>query len=83
MRASWIAWWVVNAFWLAIFLVGSIFIWTREVDAAGVNQTFDAKLAAFIVLLVAFLFPLMIQITWLIINVIVNLINKKNEKNNL
>ncbi|MBA8778719.1 DUF3923 family protein [Staphylococcus schleiferi subsp. coagulans] len=78
MKTSWITWWAVNAFWLIIFLIGSIFIWTREVDGSGAIQTFDTKLVAFIVLLVAFLFPLFIQITWFIINIVVMLSNKKN-----
>ncbi|WP_340299176.1 DUF3923 family protein [Staphylococcus coagulans] len=80
MKASWIAWWAVNAFWLIIFFIGSIFIWTREVDGSGAIQTFDTKLVAFLVLLVAFLFPLFIEITWLIINIVVILINKKTLK---
>ena len=40
----------------------------REVDGAGVTQTFELKLVAFTVLLVAFIIPLIIQIVWLIIN---------------
>ncbi|WP_281191799.1 DUF3923 family protein [Staphylococcus felis] len=72
MKLSWILWWILNAFWLVIFIASTIFIWTRSVDAAGITQTHDAKLAAFIVLVVAFLFPFIVQIIWMIINIIVS-----------
>ncbi|WP_240378238.1 DUF3923 family protein [Bacillus piscicola] len=68
MRASWITWWIANVSWILLFAAGSFVVWTREVDGAGVTQTPELKLIAFIVLLVAFIIPLIIQIVWLIIN---------------
>ncbi|SCV20925.1 Uncharacterized protein BCRIVMBC845_03462 [Bacillus cereus] len=43
-------------------------IWLREVDGTGVTQTLELKLIAFIVLLIAFILPLIIQFVWLIVN---------------
>jgi len=54
--------------WVVLFGAGTFVVWTREVDGAGVTQTPELKLVAFIVLLVAFVIPLIIQIAWLIIN---------------
>lgn len=76
MKLSWIFWWIVNVCWLILFAVGTFFIWTREVDGAGAVQTPKIKLASFLVLLFAFLFPLTIQFAWFIINKIVS----KNKK---
>lgn len=68
MKKRWILWWVVSAFWFVLFIVGTIFVWVREIDGAGVIQTPEAKLISFIVLVIAFIFPAIIQIIWLIIN---------------
>lgn len=57
-----------NIIWIILFAVGTAVIWTREVDGAGVTQTPELKLLGFIVLLIAFIFPLIIQVIWLIIN---------------
>jgi len=68
MKKRWVFWWILNIFWLAIFIVGTIFIFLREVDGAGAYQTTEIKLISFLVLLIAFMFPFIIQIIWLIIN---------------
>ncbi|MGF9887507.1 DUF3923 family protein [Priestia megaterium] len=68
MKRRWISWWVANIIWIILFVVGTAVVWTREVDGAGVTQTPELKLFAFIVLLIAFIFPLIIQVIWLIIN---------------
>ena len=75
MRKRWIFWWIANAFWILLFAIGTAFVWLREVDGAGVAQTPELKLAAFIVLLIAFIFPVIIQVVWLITNLIIR--NKK------
>lgn len=54
--------------WIILFAIGTVVVWTREVDGAGVTQTPELKLLAFIVLLIAFIFPLIIQVIWLIVN---------------
>lgn len=68
VKARWGSWWIANIIWIVLFLAGTIIIWTREVDAAGVTQTPELKLVAFIVLLIAFIIPLIIQMVWLIVN---------------
>ncbi|PFR96228.1 DUF3923 family protein [Priestia megaterium] len=68
MKRRWISWWIANIIWIILFAVGTAVVWTREVDGAGVTQTPELKLLAFIMLLIAFIFPLIIQVIWLIIN---------------
>ncbi|MFA1819732.1 DUF3923 family protein [Virgibacillus oceani] len=68
MKKRWIFWWISNIFWIIIFAIGSAIIWLREVDGAGVVQTPELKLVAFIVLLIASILPIIIQIVWMIFN---------------
>ncbi|MEE3892113.1 DUF3923 family protein [Priestia megaterium] len=68
MKRRWISWCIANIIWIILFAVGTAVIWTREVDGAGVTQTPELKLLGFIVLLIACIFPLIIQVIWLIIN---------------
>ncbi|MFS8602402.1 MULTISPECIES: DUF3923 family protein [Priestia] len=68
MKRRWISWWIANMIWIILFAVGTVVVWTREVDGAGVTQTPELKLLAFIVLLIAFIFPLILQVIWLIFN---------------
>ncbi|MCL9634093.1 DUF3923 family protein [Priestia megaterium] len=68
MKRRWISWWIANIIWIILFVVGTAVVWTREVDGAGVTQTLELKLFAFIVLLIAFIFPLIFQVIWLIFN---------------
>ncbi|KRD84078.1 hypothetical protein ASE51_15210 [Bacillus sp. Root147] len=68
MKRRWISWWIANMIWIILFAIGTVVVWTREVDGAGVTQTPELKLLAFIVLLIAFIFPLIIQVIWLIVN---------------
>ncbi|MGM8366669.1 DUF3923 family protein [Virgibacillus sp. W0181] len=49
-------------------IAGSFVVWIREVDGAGVTQTFELKLVAFIVLLATFIIPLIMQVVWMILN---------------
>lgn len=68
MKKRWIFWWVSNIIWIIFFAVGTAVVWTREVDGAGVTQTYELKFMAFIVLLIAFILPIIIQVVWLIVN---------------
>ncbi|POO77987.1 DUF3923 family protein [Bacillus paralicheniformis] len=68
MKKRWIFWWICNIFWMAVFVMGTALVWLRDVDGAGVTQTLELKLIAFIVLLIAFIFPFIIQVVWLIVN---------------
>jgi len=67
VKSRWISWWIANIIWIILFVVGTAVVWTREVDGAGVTQTPELKLFAFIMLLIVFIFPLIIQVIWLII----------------
>lgn len=79
MKASWIAWWIVTIFWIVTFIGLSIFIWMRTVDGSGITQTYDAKMAAFIVLIAFYVIPLIIQFIWMIVNIVLN----KSAKNSI
>ncbi|MED4285143.1 DUF3923 family protein [Priestia megaterium] len=68
MKLRWISWWVTNIIWFILFAVGTVLVWMREVDGAGVTQTPKLKLVAFLVLLIAFIIPIIIQVVWLIFN---------------
>jgi len=81
MKKRWLFWWIANAFWIFVLAVGSAFVWLREVDGAGVIQTPEAKLVAFIVLLIAFIIPAILQVVWLIVNLVITS-NKKMEYRN-
>lgn len=75
VKKRWASWWIANIIWVVLFAAGTVVVWTREVDGAGVTQTPELKLVAFIVLLIAFIIPLSIQIVWLVVNL------KKVKKN--
>lgn len=77
MRISWIFWWIVNVGWLAIFTLLSLIIWLRKVDGTGTVQTPELRLLSFGILLIAFLFPAIIQLIWFIINIVITRTNKK------
>lgn len=68
MKKGWTSWWIANGIWITLFAIGTMIIWIREVDGAGVAQTPELRLVAFIVLLIAFIIPLIIQIVWMFIN---------------
>ncbi|UNP74596.1 DUF3923 family protein [Bacillus nitratireducens] len=68
MNRRWIYWWIGNIFWIITFGILAAIIWLREVDGAGVTQTPELKSVAFIVLLIAFILPIIIQVVWLIVN---------------
>lgn len=77
MKISWIFWWITNIFWMILFVVGTVFVWSREIDGSGAVQTPETKMLSFIVLLFAFLIPAIIQVIWLVINLVINN-NKKS-----
>lgn len=70
MKISWIFWWIISSIEVLSFLVFAVFLWMREVDAAGVSQTTELKLINVVVLGFAYFIPVIIQIIWLIINII-------------
>ncbi|MBG9456881.1 NADH:ubiquinone oxidoreductase [Lysinibacillus sphaericus] len=59
-------WWALNIVWLFIFAAGAIFIGVRTVDYAGVAQTPELKMIAFIILGIVFLFVVLFQLILLI-----------------
>ncbi|QJX80296.1 DUF3923 family protein [Priestia megaterium] len=68
MKFRWISWWITNIIWFILFAVGTVIVWTREIDGAGVTQTPILKLVAFLVLLIAFIILIIIQVVWLFLN---------------
>ncbi|MBF7023400.1 DUF3923 family protein [Staphylococcus kloosii] len=72
MKVSWILWWVISAIELFSFIGFSIFLWLRNVDAAGAVQTTEIKWINIGVIAAAYLIPFIIQIIWLIINLIIS-----------
>lgn len=82
MKISWIFWWIVNIFWLSIFTGLSLFIWLRKVDGTGAVQTPELRLLSFVILIIAFILPAIIQVIWLIVNMIITKSKRKNVVNN-
>ncbi|MCD9066713.1 DUF3923 family protein [Staphylococcus pasteuri] len=79
MRLSWILWWVVLVFELILFAGASAFLWMREIDASGAVQTVQLKLINIAILGVFMLLPfLIVQLIWLVINIIYSKKQKKN-----
>ncbi|WP_229671894.1 DUF3923 family protein [Lentibacillus kapialis] len=78
VKLAWIAWWIVNAFWLALFAAGSIFLAQRDVDATGSIQTPEIIMLNILVLALPFLIPLLIQIGWLVAMLVIK--NKRNKE---
>ncbi|HCX2181893.1 TPA: DUF3923 family protein [Staphylococcus aureus] len=70
MKISWIFWWIVSIIELFSFIGFSIFIWLRKVDASGAIQTTELKWINIAVLAAFYLLPFIIQIIWLIVNLI-------------
>ncbi|MGM7680796.1 DUF3923 family protein [Cytobacillus sp. Hm23] len=75
MKVAWIAWWIVNAFWLVLFAIGSFYLVQRDVDATGAVQTPEIIMLNITVLVAAFVIPLLFQLGWLII-----MISKKKQQ---
>lgn len=59
-------WWALNIVWLFIFAAGALFVGLRTVDSAGVVQTPELKMIAFIILGIVFLFVVLFQLILLI-----------------
>lgn len=70
MKISWIFWWIVSGIEVLSFLGFALLLWFRTVDATGVIQTTEIKWINIAVLGFAYLFPFLVQIIWLVINLI-------------
>ncbi|MED3120396.1 DUF3923 family protein [Bacillus thuringiensis] len=68
MKRRWIYWWIGNIFWIIAFGILTAIILLREVDGTGVTQTPEIKSISLIVLLIAFILPIIIQVVWLLVN---------------
>lgn len=55
-------WWIINGVWLLLFSGLAIFIYFREVDAAGVVQTSELRWLSLALLGVVFIFVAIIQL---------------------
>ncbi|UXS21640.1 DUF3923 family protein [Staphylococcus delphini] len=70
MKVSWVLWWLFTILEVTLFLWLSFLLWMREVDASGAVQTVELKWINILVLVGFFLVPAIIQIIWLIINIV-------------
>lgn len=70
MKNLWFFWWIVSVLEFLSFMVLSLMVWFREVDASGAIQTIELKWINLAILAVFFLLPFVIQFIWLIINLI-------------
>lgn len=77
MKISWTIWWIISSIEILSFLVFAAFLWMRDVDASGVTQTTELKFINVGVLGLAYLIPILIQVIWLIINLVYS--KKHNE----
>lgn len=77
MKISWISWWIMSILEIITFIFFAFMVWNRNVDAAGVTQTTELKLVNLVVLGFAFLIPFIVQIAWLIANIVIS----KKQKN--
>ena len=78
MKVSWIFWWLVTIVEVASFLAISAFLWLREVDATGAVQTTELKLLNIAVLAAAFIIPFIIQVIWLVMNLVIKNRQRRN-----
>ncbi|MCT1902928.1 DUF3923 family protein [Oceanobacillus sojae] len=58
-------WWVTSVFWVIFFTGASVVIGVRNVDGAGVAQTPELKMLAYIILGVFFVVVLVGQLLFL------------------
>ncbi|RIM97014.1 DUF3923 family protein [Staphylococcus shinii] len=70
MKFSWVFWWTIGAIEILSFIGFAIFLWARNVDASGAIQTTELKWINIAVIGIAYLIPLIIQLIWLIINLV-------------
>lgn len=70
MKISWIFWWTIGGIEILSFIGFAIFLWARNVDASGAIQTTELKWINIVVIGIAYLTPLIIQLIWLIINLV-------------
>lgn len=60
-----ILWWTITAFWSVVFVGLAIFIYTREVDAAGAIQTPELRWISLGLLGVLFIIITLCQLVFL------------------
>lgn len=58
-------WWTTTIIWLLFFVAVSIGVGTRDIDGAGVVQTPELRMLAFIVLGIFFVIILLCQLIFL------------------
>ncbi|UBH14412.1 DUF3923 family protein [Macrococcus armenti] len=79
MRISWTLWWLVSTLEFLSFIGMLIFLWLREIDGSGAVQTTEIKLINIGVLALFYIIPFVIQLIWLVLN----LINSNKKAQNL
>lgn len=70
MKISWILWWIISSIEIFSFLLFALFLWMRDIDASGATQATELKFINIGVLGLAYLVPVIVQVIWLIINLV-------------
>ncbi|UWF56767.1 hypothetical protein NZD48_12265 [Staphylococcus hyicus] len=81
MKISWIIWWIFNAFWLLLLIIGVIVILNMNGPAHQISS--DAIHIYFVIILIwlaQFIIPLTIQFTWMVINITLTIKERNKSK---
>ncbi|WP_414050371.1 DUF3923 family protein [Macrococcus animalis] len=77
MYISWTLWWLISTLELISFIGISSFLWLRDLDGSGAVQTTEIKLINIGILALFYAIPFIIQLVWLVLNLINS--NKKSQ----
>ncbi|WP_420844971.1 DUF3923 family protein [Macrococcus brunensis] len=67
---SWILWSIYSVVIWGLFLLPAVFVLIRSVDGSGAVQTVESRMTSLIVLILFFLIPFIIQIIWMVFNMV-------------
>lgn len=67
---SWILWSIYSVVMRGLFLLPAVFVLIRSVDGSGAVQTVESRMTSLIVLILFFLIPFIIQIIWMVFNMV-------------
>ncbi len=69
MKISWILWWIISVFWIVVILSLTIY---SLLNGLTINNQSDF-FKFFCLLIGLFIFPFIIQLLWLVINILVKI----------
>ncbi|MCO4327773.1 hypothetical protein BU586_12135 [Staphylococcus agnetis] len=81
MKISWIIWWIFNAFWLLLSIIGVIVILNMNGPAHQISS--DAIHIYFVIILIwlaQFIIPFTIQFIWMVINITLTIKERNKPK---